>query len=240
MRGRFRFVKGVRRMKLEFLIERKKRNEATARIEVVSYETTRENATVASALNELNQGVLIDNPVVFEQSCLQKKCGACAMRINGRPRLACDTFLKEFPKGKITLEPLKKFPLIEDLLTDRSILFENLREMKLWLEADAVQSEKNQDLTYDAARCLQCGCCVEVCPNFYVGGEFAGTAAFVPTARLLTLLPESQKKELSKTYRKRFFEGCGKSLACRDICPAGIDIDRLLVNSNAIALWKRR
>ena len=62
----------------------------------------------------------------------------------------------------------------------------------------------------------------------------------IPTARLLTALPESQKKELFKTYKKHIYEGCGKSLACRDVCPAGIEIDKLLVNSNAVAVWKRK
>ena len=43
---------------------------------------------------------------------------------------------------------------------------------------------------------------------------------------------------LVAAYKKHIYEGCGKSLACRNICPANIDMDRLLVNSNAITLWK--
>ena len=45
-------------------------------------------------------------------------------------------------------------------------------------------------------------------------------------------------EELRKKYQKHVYGGCGKSLACRNICPAGIDIERLLVNSNAVSLWR--
>lgn len=71
-------------------------------------------------------------------------------------------------------------------------------------------------------------------------GSFFGTSAAMTSARLLSALPESQKSEFYRAYRSHFYEGCGKSLACRNISPAGIDIDRLLVNSNAAAIWKRK
>ena len=161
------------------------------------------------------------------------------MRVNGVPRLACDTALKPLSGGPIRLEPLKKFPVVADLIVDRQSLYDNLREMKGWLDREVGLNASAVDMAYDAARCLQCGCCLEVCPNFMPGQAFAGTAAMPPLARLIAELPRDKKRDLEKTYRKRFYEGCGKSLACRDICPAGIDIERLLVNSNAMAVWKR-
>ncbi|MBE6875680.1 MAG: succinate dehydrogenase [Ruminococcus sp.] len=222
-------------LKLEIL--RRKHPEEMPHWESYDYQTEDDNANIAVALTELNQK--IENPVRWECSCLQKKCGACAMVIQNRPRLACDTSLKEFVKaGTVRIEPLRKFPVIADLIADRSILFENLKIMKLWFEEET--RTNGSQTAYEASRCLQCGCCLEICPNFWAGGEFSGMSAMIPTARLLTALPESQKKELFKNYKKHIYEGCGKSLACRDICPAGIEIDKLLVNSNAVAVWKRK
>ncbi|MGB4942290.1 MAG: succinate dehydrogenase, partial [Blautia wexlerae] len=40
-------------------------------------------------------------------------------------------------------------------------------------------------------------------------------------------------------YRKHYFEGCGKSLSCQNICPAGIPVEELMVRSNAAAVWKK-
>ena len=233
-------------MKLLFEIARRAPGEDRSRWQRIPWETQDENATVAAALRAMNacpglrdeKGEAVGR-IEWECSCLQKKCGACAMRINGVPRLACDARLAPMAKKPIRLEPLAKFPVVADLRVDRRVMMDALREMKSWLERDAAPDERTKALSYEAARCLQCGCCLEVCPNFAPGEVFAGTAALAPLSRLLALLPEEQA-ELRETYRRRYYEGCGKSLACRDICPAGLDVEALLVNSNGAAVWKRR
>lgn len=209
------------------------------------YEMKDETITVATALAALNdRSDLRDlsgrtaEPIQWECSCLQKKCGACAMVIDGSPRLACDVKLADCGPT-IRLEPLKKFPVIADLISDRSVMQENLKTLRLWMEEQAVMQEKRMEISYESSRCLQCGCCLEVCPNFYPEGPFTGMASAIPFARLLAELPLSQQKQAVRLYTHHFFEGCGKSLACRNICPAGIDVDHLLVNSNAVAVWRR-
>ncbi len=208
-------------------------------------ETELKNATVATALSMLNAKTpLLDiggkecDRIVWECSCLQKKCGACAMVINGRPQLACDARLSEQKGDKIVVEPLKKFPVVADLAVDRSILFENLKTISAWLVSETRASENQNDILYKSSLCLQCGCCLEVCPNFIPEGDFFGMACMIPLARLLEEMPDDEKKELRKKYSKHIFGGCGKSLSCRNICPAKIQIEELMVNSNAISLWK--
>ena len=100
--------------------------------------------SVATVLKELNSRTpLKDNsgtivtPISWECSCMVRKCGACAMLINERPRLACSTFLHMLKGSTIILEPLSKFPLVRDLIVDRSNLFENLKKLNLWLESEA-------------------------------------------------------------------------------------------------------
>ena len=209
------------------------------------YETADETETVATALTNLNDRAELRDingqpaqPIRWECSCLQKKCGACAMVIDGKPRLACDVKLSDCGRT-VRLEPLKKFPVIGDLTVDRTVMQENLKALRLWMERHANMWDGVMDVAYEASRCLQCGCCLEVCPNFYAEGSFTGMASAIPFSRLLAELPEEQKKEAAYLYTKRFYNGCGKSLACRNICPAGIDVDHLLVNSNAVAVWKR-
>ena len=233
-------------MKIDFEILRTDSTDFRQYIQKISFETMDVNATVATALDAINGDAGMrdadGNPIShihWECSCLQKKCGACAMLINGKPGLACDARLSDFGKGKIRLEPLRKFPVVADLIVDRSVLRENLKGMRAWLSDKAEAEKADQDVAYEGSRCLQCGCCLEVCPNFYAGGSFAGMAVAVPTARLLAELPREQREAIGKAYRQHVYEGCGKSLACRNICPAGIKVDDLLVNSNAIAVWKR-
>ena len=163
------------------------------------------NSSVANVLKELNSRTpLKDNsgnivtPISWECSCMVRKCGACAMLINERPRLACSTFLHTLKGSTITLEPLSKFPLVRDLIVDRSILFENLKKLNLWLES----------------------------------------VAAVNAFRILNEEQESTHlNEISAEYKKKYFEGCGKSLSCHDICPIGLPVEELLVRSNAAAVW---
>ena len=213
-------------------------------IQSIIYKINNENATVATMLTDINndpaqldtEGHLVTE-IRWEHSCLQRKCGACAMVINGVPGLACNSRILDY-KDIIRLEPLKKFPLIADLVVDRSILRENLKTIGAWLESDSELKERDVELAFEASRCLQCGCCLEVCPNFYSGGEFEGMAAMVPVSRLITSISSEEKDRILKAYKKHIYNGCGKSLSCRNICPAGLDIDRLLVRSNRAALWR--
>ena len=143
-------------------ILRHKKNEDKSYVQKFEYQYDDEKQTVATMLNNLN---LIDdlkdidgNPadkIAFKQSCLQKKCGACAMLINGKPGLACARRLADYG-DHIRLEPLKKFPLVEDLIVDRGIMSENLKMMEVYLKGEALVNEKRNELSYEASRCLQC------------------------------------------------------------------------------------
>ena len=233
---------------MEVIIEIKRQEDAKSSPYFQSIRLTpkKDNLTVASLLREINANPDIRDmeggPVPYiswECSCLQKKCGACAILVNGRPKLACDTFIRDYmKKGRLTLAPLSKFPVIKDLIVDRSILYNNLRDIKNYLEEEVRLTDKNTDTAYDASRCLMCGCCLEVCPNFYVGGDFFGAASFVPATRLITAAGRGGAEELKREYREHIYKGCGKSLACKDICPAGIDMDKMLSKSNEVAVWK--
>lgn len=232
-------------MKYIIKVHRFSRKDNRRYVQCFDYPTEDTDETVASALSSINERENLTDtegnpaePIVWQCSCLQKKCGACAMVINGRPGLACDRKLADLG-DTVELEPLRKFPAVEDLMVDRSIMQRNLREIKLWFEENAALTEKSTAVGYEASRCLQCGCCLEVCPNFAAGGTFTGMAAAVPMTRLLSGLSGEQRKETAKLYDRKFYEGCGKSLACRNICPAKIDIDKMLVNSNSVAIWKR-
>ena len=131
-------------MKIKLDILRRKNQNEQPYHQIIEYEIQDENTTLAAALTDINSRSDIKDmegkpvgKIRWECSCMQKKCGACAMVINSVPRLACDTKLSEFQKkGKVTVEPLRKFPVIADLAVDRSILFENLKTLKMWFEEE--------------------------------------------------------------------------------------------------------
>lgn len=196
------------------------------------------NKTVADVLRDLNnRNELKDisgqlaRKITWQCSCLEKKCGACAMRINGRPVLACSVFLKDLKleDNTITIEPLKKFPVIEDLWVDRSIITESIKKYKLFLKDNAkIQNAKFEDL-YDSAKCMMCGICIEVCPSYKEGSDFGGAVLMNTAFRIVSQTKdENEKKRLLKEHRETFANGCRKDFACSRVCPAKINLRKTL------------
>ena len=74
-------------------------------------------------------------PVTYDSNCLEEICGSCAMLINGQAKMACSALIAQL-KQPITLEPFTKFPIVRDLAVDRSVLFENLKQVKAWVPVD--------------------------------------------------------------------------------------------------------
>lgn len=157
----------------------------------------------------------------------------------GCPQLACDTRLSADTGECIELMPLQKFPVVEDLIVDRKVMFDNLKKLQVWLEDKTEISQEKAEDAIEASKCLQCGCCLEICTSFYSGNEFAGTASLMPMARLMGILSEKQEEQMGKTYRRYIFEECEKYNACHHICPAGIDIAKLMAHTDAAMLALR-
>ncbi len=145
----------------------------------VAYE---ENMNVISVLQRIAaQATTVDgakvNPVAWDCGCLEEVCGACTMVINGQVRQSCsaliDRLLEQNP-SEIELRPMTKYPVVRDLMVDRSRLFQGLKKIKAWVPVDGYgdlgpgprQSRQQQEQTYPLSECMSCGCCLEACPQY--------------------------------------------------------------------------
>lgn len=169
----------------------------------------------------------------WECSCMQAVCGACAMVINGVPALACTTFIDEIKGDELILEPLSKFPVVADLIVDRSVIYENLKQAKVYLEKEAESSKKHHTQQYSVAKCLKCGLCLEVCPNYHPGGAFFG-AVLANEGYLTKSQSKDKKSQVVKGYNKHFGAGCSKALSCQRVCPAGIETITSILRMNRL------
>ena len=145
----------------------------------VTYER---DMNVISALQKIAaQAETVDGqqvaPVCWDSNCLEEVCGACTMLVNGRTRQACtaliDKLMEDCP-GEIELRPMSKFPVIRDLVVDRSRLFRALTKVKAWVPVDGYldrgqgpqRSMDEQHQSYPLSECMSCGCCLEACPQY--------------------------------------------------------------------------
>ncbi|NGX57145.1 MAG: Fumarate reductase iron-sulfur subunit [Chlamydiae bacterium] len=200
-------------------------------------------ANVISSLMEIEKnpvnrkGEKVD-PVVWEQGCLEEVCGSCSMLINGYPRQACtaliEPIIKETGNNTIVLAPFTKFPLVRDLIVDRSIMFDNLKKAHAWIDTDLTFdsgpgpriSPKVQQVMYALSTCMTCGCCSESCPNVNSKTKFMGPAP-LSTVRLLNMHPigmTQRGERLNALMEEGGIAGCGNAQNCVKVCPKGIPL----------------
>ena len=175
-------------------------------------------------------------PVVWEDGCLEEVCGSCSMLINGRPRQACTALIKPLLKDSntITLAPFTKFPLVRDLIVDRSLMFDNLKKVQAWIEVDGYHdggpgpkiSQDKQEIMYVLSTCMTCGCCSESCPQINSKSKFIGPATMAQV-RLFNANPTG-KMQAAKRLRPLMEEGgisdCGNAQNCVRVCPKDIPL----------------
>lgn len=204
----------------------------------------RPNMNVVSSLMEIRKNPVNikgekSNPVVWECNCLEEVCGACTMLINGVPRQACSALIDKIYEKTgfgtpIVLEPLTKFPVIRDLMVDRTIMFENLKKVKAWVPVDGSWSidrgprftDREHRWAYQISRCMTCGCCMEACPNVNSKSGFIGPTA-VAQVRLFNVHPiGSMHKEmrLDALMEKGGLQECGNAQNCKEFCPKEIPL----------------
>jgi len=175
-------------------------------------------------------------PVVWESVCLEEVCGACTMVINGRVRQACSALVDQLaPNGEpITIEPMSKFPLVRDLVVDRSRMFEEMKNIKAWIHLDGThelgpgprESQAAQEERYPLSRRMTCGCCVEACPQYGPDLEFKGAFA-INLVRYFNAHPSGamhKDERLDAIMGPGGVQDCGKAQNCVEVCPKEIPL----------------
>ncbi|WP_026690581.1 succinate dehydrogenase iron-sulfur subunit [Alteribacter aurantiacus] len=199
----------------------------------------RENMNVISALMEIRRNPVNANgedttAVSWEASCLEEVCGACSMVINGKPRQSCTALVDQLEQP-IRLEPMKTFPVVRDLVVDRSRMFDSLKRVKAWVPIDGTYDlgpgprmpEAKRQWAYELSKCMTCGVCLEACPNVNDKSEFIGPAA-LSQVRLFNAHPTGAMHKAERLNTLMDGDGglsnCGNSQNCVQACPKGIPL----------------
>lgn len=206
----------------------------------------RKGANVISCLMEIQRNpVTADGktttPVVWDSNCLEEVCGSCAMNINGRARMACSALVDKLEQP-ITLEPMRKFPMVRDLTVDRQRMFNDLKKVKAWINLDGTHnlgpgprySQAEQADRYVMSTCMTCGCCLEACPQYTLKNDFVG-AMTISQARLFNLHPSGKMNAPERTRAlmgKGGIQDCGKAQNCSAVCPKEIPLTTSIMSMN--------
>lgn len=189
---------------------------------VVPYES---HITVLEALFSIQEHQ--DGTLSFRYCCRAAVCGSCAMYINGRYRLACQTNVLHVHADVITVEPLPHMPLVKDLVCDMTDFFAKYEYIKPWLirhsqdpEREILQSPKDRHKINMPIDCILCGACYSSCPSVWTEDNYLGPAALMKAYRFeVDSRDEANKDRMPMWDNERGAYRCHTVTNCVEACP---------------------
>jgi succinate dehydrogenase / fumarate reductase iron-sulfur subunit len=178
-------------------------------------------------------------------NCKAGKCGSCAAEINGMPKLMCMTRLSDLPLEKpVTVEPMKAFPLIKDLVTDVSWNFEVKKKIKKFTPRppdapDGTWRMTQEDIerVQEFRKCVECFLCQDVCHvlrDHRLHAQFIGPRFLVHVAAL-EMHPLDTLNRLKELKEAGGVGLCNITKCCSRVCP-----EEITITDNAIIPLKER
>jgi succinate dehydrogenase / fumarate reductase, iron-sulfur subunit len=178
-------------------------------------------------------------------NCKAGKCGSCSAEVNGHPRLMCMTRLNELDLSQpVTVEPMRAFPLIKDLVTDVSWNFQAKKSIRQFRPrppdaADGTWRLQQVDVerAQEFRKCIECFLCQDVCHvlrDHHLFDGFVGPRHLVYAAALEMnpLDTEDRRRDLKSRHGIGY---CNITKCCTKVCPESITI-----TDNAIIPLKER
>jgi succinate dehydrogenase / fumarate reductase, iron-sulfur subunit len=178
-------------------------------------------------------------------NCKAGKCGSCSAEINGKPRLMCMTRLNDLPLSEpVTVEPMRAFPPIRDLVTDVSWNFEVKKRIAAFKprKPDAADgtwrmSQADVDRVQEFRKCIECFLCQDVCHvlrEHALHPEFIGPR-FLTYAAALEMHPLDSADRVPELREKHGIGYCNITRCCTKVCP-----EHITITENAIIPLKER
>jgi succinate dehydrogenase / fumarate reductase iron-sulfur subunit len=185
-----------------------------------------------------------ESPIAFESDCREGICGCCGLVVNGdvhgpdEHSTVCQLHMRRYKDGDvITVEPwrVKSFPVIKDLVVDRSALDRIMAaggyvSVNTGAAPDAnsipVDRDKAEE-AMDAAACIGCGACVAACPN---GAAMLFTGAKISQ---LALLPQGHPErarravDMVEAMDREDFGNCTNEYECEAVCPKEVKVSNI-------------
>jgi succinate dehydrogenase / fumarate reductase iron-sulfur subunit len=202
-----------------------------------------EGMVVLDAIHQIQAETATDLAVRW--NCKAGKCGSCSAEINGMPRLMCMTRLSELDMDKpVTVEPMRAFPPLKDLVTDVSSNFRAKKRIRRFTPRppDAPDgtwriAQSDADRVQEFRKCIECFLCQDVCHvlrDHHLHEQFVGPRLLVHAAQLemhpLDILDRTD--ELKESHGIGY---CNITKCCTKVCP-----EHITITDNAIIPLKER
>jgi succinate dehydrogenase / fumarate reductase iron-sulfur subunit len=178
-------------------------------------------------------------------NCKAGKCGSCSAEVNGMPKLMCMTRLSSLDLEKpITVEPMRAFPLVKDLVTDVSWNYEAKKSIKPFKprKPDAPDGtwrmqQEDVERSQEFRKCIECFLCQDVCHvlrDHHDHDKYIGPAMLVKAAAF-EMHPLDVENRISDLKNEQGIGFCNITKCCTKVCP-----EHITITDNAIIPLKER
>lgn len=175
-----------------------------------------------------------DRSLMFRHACHHASCGTCGVRINGVEKLPCITPVRDFVRRgePITIEPLRHFPLVGDLVVDVSNFFQKMhasgmgitRPAEPTLDGRRVHVPPGLERLTRFENCIECGLCISACPTQAATLKFLGPAGLAAIRRAVDKSedPEERARLLALADTEQGVWRCHSAWECTEVCPQDV------------------
>lgn len=185
------------------------------------------------------------NDLAVRWNCKAGKCGSCSAEVNGMPKLMCMTRLNDFDLNEtITVEPMRAFPLMKDLVTDVSFNYRVKQKIKPFKprkpdndDGSWTMLQEDVERVQEFRKCIECYLCQDVCHvlrDHHKHDDFIGPRFFVYTAAL-EMHPLDTEDRVSDLKKENGIGYCNITKCCTKVCP-----EHITITDNAIIPLKER
>ena len=177
-----------------------------------------------------------DGSFSYRRSCRHGICGACGIKVNGKPVLACKENAMELLdlfNNELVFEPQSKRRVIKDMIIDKKDFWDKHAAVKPYIVADIDSHPKEEskqsidefNAILDADLCIQCGACHYACPALEVNENYLGPAALAAAFRFTAdTRDEATIERLNITFEPGVgVWDCVKCYECAEACPKDVN-----------------
>jgi succinate dehydrogenase / fumarate reductase iron-sulfur subunit len=189
----------------------------------------REGGTVLEGLFYIHK--YIDPTLAFRFSCRGSVCGSCAMNINNRYRLACES-QAEWLGERIRIRPLN-LPVIKDLVVDMDRFWRCYEAIRPYLVSNSnpgrehIMDPSERKRLDGLIECILCGLCFSACPITSLNDEYPGPHSLLKLHRFISDARDgSDRSDLMR--QKRGIWSCRSAFSCQEVCPKGLSPARAI------------
>lgn len=207
---------------------------------------TRET-TILDALHEIKTHQ--DGSLTYRRSCRHAICGSCAMNVNGKNMLVCNTPIDKHldRQGKVTIRPLPYLPVIKDLVVDRTSFWEQYLRVKPWLIPLEDLPEKEYRISpnevaalEDAEKCIMCGACYSACTVVGMNKKYIGPHALLKSfLRVIDARDSGAIERLEDVGTDEGVYRCHTIFNCIDACPKNLDPTKAIETLRGLAVKRK-